>query len=464
MLTYDVEIWSIRERKGRAKPFELRWRTGTKPHSKSYKTKAQADGRRAQLLTSLQKREQFDIDSGLPASELAALNSPTWYQHAKAYALIKWPKIAGKHRASVAEALAVVTPALVTSTKGAPAPEVVRRALQEWAFRMVRNSQGELVARADMETPPADVLAALAWIGKHSMKVQDAARPVNLRSALEALSLKLDGKRAADNTVKRKRAVLSNCLRYAVERDLLAAHPLSKVDWEAPQTDDEIDFRYVPGPAQARALIEAVREQGDRGGHLYAFFGCLYYAAMRPSEIAILKRRDCRLPGAGWGELILAGSRPEVGAGWTDDGKSYEDRGLKRRARKTTRPVPIPPMLVRMLREHLDAYGTAPDGRLFRAVRGGRVRSTEYSEIWDTAREKALAPEEVETPLADVPYSLRHAGISLWLKAGVDPVEAARRAGHSLAVLYRFYAKVLRGMQQHANDLIDRQLNLDAAG
>ncbi|MEV8419949.1 tyrosine-type recombinase/integrase [Streptomyces niveus] len=464
MLTYDVEIWNIRTRKDRRKPHMLRWRVGAKEHSKSYLTKAQAEGRQTELRAALRKREQFDTESGLPGSELLALNSPTWYDHSRAYVLMKWPKIAAKHRASIAESLAGIAPILVTSTKGAPAPSLLRHALSAWAFRMVRNEQGELASLADITPPPADVATALAWLKKHSMKVEEAAHPANLRRALDALSLKLNGQPASDNTVKRKRAVLSNCLRYAVERDHLPTHPLSKVDWEPPQTDDEIDFRYVPGPKQAKVLIEAVRTQGNRGEHLEAFFGCIYYASMRPSEIAALKRKDCVLPdeshgsAPSWGELILEESRPEVGAGWTDDGASYEQRGLKRRARRATRSVPIPPILVRLLRTHLSTQDTAPDGRLFRAVRGGRVRSTEYCEVWAAARRKALTADEANTPLAEVPYSLRHAGISLWLKAGVDPVEVARRAGHSLAVLYRFYAKILRG-QSGSNHLIDAVLN-----
>ncbi|WP_229818622.1 integrase [Streptomyces lateritius] len=64
----------------------------------------------------------------------------------------------------------------------------------------------------------------------------------------------------------------------------------------------------------------------------------------------------------------------------------------------------------------------------------------------------------MNTPLADVPYSLRHACVSLWIKAGVYPVEVARRAGHSIAVVWRFYAKILRGQQHKANELIDAAL------
>ncbi|MGW9244687.1 hypothetical protein [Streptomyces badius] len=90
------------------------------------------------------------------------------------------------------------------------------------------------------------------------------------------------------------------------------------------------------------------------------------------------------------------------------------------------------------------------------------MRSTEYTAIWQAARVKALSPEEAATPLAEVPYSLRHAGVSLWIKAGVDPVEVARRAGHSPAVLWKFYAKILRGHQDASNRMIDPAL--DATG
>ncbi|MET8741933.1 site-specific integrase [Streptomyces sp. NPDC004728] len=459
MLTYDVDFWSIRQRKNRPKPFELRWRVGERSHSKSFRLKTQAEGRQSQLMDALRKREQFDEETGLPVSELEALTTPTWYEHATAYVLMKWPKAAAKHRASIAETLANVTPVFASSSRGAPKDAVLRKALYSWAFRVVRDAEGNLHPRHQVEEPPADVAEALAWIAEHTYKMTEVARSDRLRAALDAISKKLNGKPAADNTVNRKRMVLSNVLRYAVERTILPTNPLGTVDWTTPERDDEVDFRYVPNPRQAAVLIDAVRQLSARGEHLAAFFGCLYYAAMRPSEIAALREEDCVLPASGWGELVLAGSRPEVGSGWTDDGKSYDDRGLKRRARNATRPVPIPPVLTAMLREHKERYGVADDGRLFRAAEGGRVRSTEYCALWDAARLKALSAKEAKTPLADVPYSLRHAGVSLWINSGVDPVEVARRAGHSLTVLFRFYAKILRGQQDRANTLIEQGLN-----
>ncbi|MEV8056378.1 site-specific integrase [Streptomyces antimycoticus] len=392
-----------------------------------------------------------------PTSELTERNSPTWFVHACAYAAMKWPDASAKHRAGIADALATITPKLVTDERGAPAKRVLRRALYSWAFAFRRDGDA-LKSRNEVEEPPAEIAAALKWIAQKSVKVIDLDTPTVLRTALEALTLRLDGKRAAENTIHRKETVFSNALRYAVERGVLGSLPLGKVDWKAPETDDEIDFRFVPGPRLAKRLIAAAGEQGERGRHLRAFFGCLYYAAMRPAEITYLRESACKLPEEGWGELVLSGSTPRVGSFWTDSGESFNTRGLKRRARKATRTVPIPPVLVRMLREHVETYGTAEDGRLFRAHRGGHVLSKEYGEIWQAARLAVLPEEEAKTPLAERPYSARAAGVSLWLESGVSPTEVARRAGHSIAVLFRFYAKVIHRNQQRSNEQIERSL------
>ncbi|MEY9814384.1 integrase [Streptomyces albogriseolus] len=50
------------------------------------------------------------------------------------------------------------------------------------------------------------------------------------------------------------------------------------------------------------------------------------------------------------------------------------------------RLVPIPPQLVAILRQHLDTFGTAEDGRLFTNERGGVVGSSTYYRVWQEAR------------------------------------------------------------------------------
>lgn len=74
------------------------------------------------------------------------------------------------------------------------------------------------------------------------------------------------------------------------------------------------------------------------------------------------------------------------------------------------------------------------------------------------ARLAVLSDSEAASPLAEVPYSLRHAGVSLWLESGVSPAEVARRADHSIAALFRFYAKAIHRSQDRSNRQIEQAL------
>ncbi|MEU3370735.1 site-specific integrase [Streptomyces sp. NPDC006660] len=448
MHSYDVRIWNIRKRSSKAAPFQLRWLVDGEEYQEKFATKTLADARRAELLSATRKGEPFDTESGLPVSETRERNRTGWYSHARAHAARKWPTAAAKHRASIAESLTIATMALCPTGQGRPADDLLRRALYQWGFNAGRHDQ----------EPPGPEAKALAWVDAHAPAVVDLDSARRVRTVLEHLAKRQDGKAAAANTFRRRRAVLSNCLRLAVENELLPGNPLLRVHWETPQAVEELDTRSVATPAQARALLDAVGAQGPRGAHLVAFFACMYYAAMRPEEVSMLSADQCELPEEGWGRLMLSGARPQVGSAWTDSGKPYEERQLKHRARRAVRVVPIPPVLVAILRTHLETTGATAKDQLFSAVNGGPVRSQEYGAVWKEARRKALSPAQVASPLASIPYDLRHACVSFWLRSGVSLAETARRAGQSVAVLQRYYAKVLDGEEAKMNALIEQGL------
>lgn len=227
------------------------------------------------------------------------------------------------------------------------------------------------------------------------------------------------------------------------------------MQWTAPEVADRIDRRIVANTAQVESIIAKVSGVSPSGARLVAFYSCLYYAGMRPSEAAWLRETDCYLPDLGWGRIVLWETAPYVGRGWTDDGAVREVRGLKHRAREETRPVPIPPILVRRLRAHLDQFGTAPDGRLFCGVRGADLSASVWDRTWKAARAEALSPAQAVSPMARRPYDLRHAAVSLWLNAGVPAAEVARRVGHGAAVLLRVYANCIDGEETKINEKIE---------
>ena len=284
-----------------------------------------------------------------------------------------------------------------------------------------------------------------------------------MRLALAACARTLTGKAAAGSTQRRKRSVFYNALGYAVEQGHLASNPVDRIQWTTPAVAASVDRRVVVSPAQARSLLAAVRGLSGRGQHLEAFYACLYYAALRPSEAVMLREADLHLPKKGWGRIVLAASASRAGTAWTDHGTARQERGLKHRADNETRTIPIPPELVRLLRAHIKRYGTTPDGRIFQTARGGILQDSGYNEVWTEARKQALTPAQYRSPLGRRPYDLRHAAVSLWLNSGVPATEVARRAGHGVAVLLKIYAHCIDGQADAANQRITDALGTQDA-
>jgi integrase len=446
MISYEVKFWDVKKigdtNKGR---WRVRWAVAGREHCRSFAAKPLADGFLTGLKDGARDHQPFEQATGLPATPgHTAAPQRTWFEHACGYAEMKWPHLAPKSRRSTAEALTTVTLALITRRSGTPDPGVLHRALFAWAFNPGNRNL----------TPPEDATAALAWIAIASQPVTALNDPDVVRMALGACARTQAGKPAAASTQRRKRSVFYNAVGYAVEQRLLDANPIDRIQWKAPLVAETLDRRVVASPAQARVLLAGVRAQGARGQHLEAFYGCLYYAALRPSEAIALRETDCHLPSKGWGRIDLAGSEPRAGRDWTDHGTARQARGLKHRAANEMRPIPIPPALVALLRAHLKTYGTTPDGRLFRTARGGTLQDSAYSAVWQAARTAVFTPAQQASPLARRPYDLRHAAVSLWLNAGVPATEVARRAGHSIAVLLKVYAHCIDGQADGVNKRI----------
>jgi hypothetical protein len=136
----------------------------------------------------------------------------------------------------------------------------------------------------------------------------------------------------------------------------------------------------------------------ERGQHLEAFFGCLYYAY--------------------YAALRQAPARPH-----------QEVRHHPRRADLPDHP-------------------------------GGILQDSRYNEVWTEARKKALTPAQYRSSLGRRPYDLRHAAVSLWLNSGVPATEVARCAGHGVAVLLKIYAHCIDGQATAANQRIAEALGI----
>jgi hypothetical protein len=134
MSSFDVRVFAIRRRPGR-RVFEVRWRVADRDKSRSFMTRALADSYRAELISAARRGLDFDSATGKPTAWAAPEPvTVTWYEHAVAYSEMKWPRLAPHSRASLADALATVTPLLTRQTGRRPSASRLRAALYGHAF------------------------------------------------------------------------------------------------------------------------------------------------------------------------------------------------------------------------------------------------------------------------------------------------------------------------------------------
>jgi integrase len=395
--SYDVRFWKIEVRTGRRALYRVRWVVAGQRFTESFTLSGLADSFRSQLVTAARKGEAFDMESGLPLSQLRKRTDVSFLAHARDYAVFAWKDASGKSRVSIIETLTRVVPVVTRDLPGAPDAATLRAALRKDL------NQGQHPGLLD-----EGQAQALAWLEKASLPVSALTDESIVCDVLDALAVNLDGQRAAPDYFSRRRRVLHRVLGYAVRKKRLAANPVSKANlpesWTAPESPDAaIDPRCVGSPALISGMLVACSYVGrTQGLRMVAFYACMYYALMRPSEIAALTADACYLPRTGWGHLTFADSSPAAGRAYTDDGHVHEHRGLKgrnkgrpntdTRARRPTRRVPIPPELVVLLREHIDQFGTGRGGRLFRSVNGAPVQPSTWWRIWKATRALWLTP------------------------------------------------------------------------
>ncbi|MCA1228461.1 tyrosine-type recombinase/integrase [Saccharopolyspora sp. 6M] len=447
--SFDVSVWSIKPRKnakGKVTSYGVRWLVEGREFYESFKSFTQADGFRSELKSAQNRGEPFDTVTGLPASMGRKARDEPWFDLACKYIDLKWPDSAATTRQTLAEALIRVAPVFLSNARGKPDDRVIRSALRGWAFNPPKRS-------AEV---PVEVKEVLDWCSRNSLPVSTVGERRVLDALEKVVTTKLSGAKYAPSVARKTRSVLSGFLTYAVKEDALEVNPLGGEKWTSmPKGNRTVDPRTVPNPVQARTLLREIASIERSGPRLEAFFGVMYFAALRPEEAVALRVSNLDLPREGWGEIYVEGAHPHAGRHWTGTDKAREPRGLKSRARDEGRPVPCSPELTAMLHRHLARYGTGKGGLVFTGERGEDVPKMTYVRVWRAARTETFTTDVLATRLCRRPYSLRHAAVSSWLTAGVDPATVARWAGQSVAVLLEIYAGCLHGQDVIARQRVD---------
>lgn len=409
-----------------SQPWIVRWVVEGSQFSRSFRTRALADRFRSELLFAQDRGEHFDGATGEPASWAPSPDDVTVHEWARRWVAEQWEEWQPRTRASAIEALSRFVP-LAVSDRGSETPDDVRRFV-------ARSLDPSFVA------PEGDPCAT--WLDRWSLPLSALTRE-NLAVVEASLGRGLDGSPLAPSTAGRYRKVARACVRRAVDLEVLQADPWppasrGRNQRKAARVSKAIDIRQLPDPETMRKAIDAIvtHQPGSRTYQLMT--AVAYYAGLRPSEVVMLRRSSLTLPDTGWGRIDVT--------------EADVDFDVPGEPKTGARAVPIPPVLVDMLREWLDGLpGGEPEELLFRTRTGRRPTASNWTRAWHRAL------RSIGHPTLRI-YDCRHAAATTWLQAGVPLGEAARRLGHGVETLVSTYVGALAGDEQISNERIERRL------
>lgn len=258
------------------------------------------------------------------------------------------------------------------------------------------------------------------------------------------LGLKLDGSLLAATTANRIRIVSRACVEAAVAIGAIAEDPWpprsqQRARRKVARRRRAVDVRRLPGPEIMAKAIDAITTHQPGSRTYRVMTAVAYYAGLRPSETVMLRPRALELPGEGWGRIHV-----------TEADISFDESGEPKTGPRT---VPIPPVLVSILRAWIDENGFDDPGvLLFRTTGGKRPSPSNWGRAWH----RALASIGQE-PLRV--YDCRNATATTWLRAGVPLAETARRLGHSVETLVANYVGALDDEEHIGNARIESLLH-----
>lgn len=419
----EVKVFGVQDRRSTAqakRPWIARHSIDGRQRSKSFRTKAEAERYRVLLLQAVHAGERFDETTSEPESWQAPMRDVLMHEWARRWLSEQWKEWQPRTRVSATEALARLL--LLTVRDGAAPPAGLRPYLQ------VALSPG---------SERDEYLEA--WLVANCLSLAEIDRE-RVAEIDRRLGLKLDGSPLAAWTANRFRIVSRACVHAAVEIGAIANDPWpprsqQRARRKVARRRRGIDIRSLPGPETMAQAIDAITTHQPGSRKYRVMTAVAYYAGLRPSEVVMLRSRALVLPSDGWGRINV-----------TEADISFDESGEPKTGPRT---VPVPPVLVTILRQWIEENGfDSADDLLFRTRGGKRPSASNWCRAWH----RALATVGQE-PLRV--YDCRHAAATTWLRAGVPLAETARRLGHSVETLVSTYVGALDDEEHVGNSRIE---------
>jgi integrase len=282
-----------------------------------------------------------------------------------------------------------------------------------------------------------------AVLARYVRPALGARRLVQLRPLeIQGLYTHLQERGLSPRTVRYLHAVLSAALRQAVKWRLLAQNPAAFVDLPRMR---RTETRVL---TQEEVMTFLRVAAADRFGVVFTF---ALATGMRPGEYLGLR----------WADVDLERGRVVVqrSVAWQAGAWSFTEPKTPR----SRRSIPLPPSVVRLLREHRRQQAAE------RLAAGPRYQNLDLVFATETGTPidlRNLAQRHFKAVLkaAGLPttirlYDLRHTSATLLLAAGEHPKVVSERLGHATITLTMdTYSHVLPTMQQQAAERLEQAL------
>lgn len=370
-----------------------------------------------------------------PQAPEEAAASPPLFLHAREFVLRQWHRWAPGTRPDAQREIALAC--LYLLREDAPTLDRAQRlAADDYLRRRC------LVVPQPTDLTPDD-RSWQGWFEGWSLPLADITDE-HLRRFLDTVrSTALDGspRQLGKSSINRTRMYVRRLFAHAYRRRLIEWDPWEAIEAEPVRDHGTADPDLVMDPQQ---VIEIAAACGAKKPRYQAFVLVQGLCGLRPGEAIDLRRRDVHLD-VDEPVLVFRASHSAVAERFFT-GDETRQRPLKGRGPRATRTVPIPRMLVPILRRHLDEHvDTRPDALVFTNSGGGRISLSNFGrDIWGPVREELF---EEGDPLRRVRrHDLRHSAITGWLNAGVPLKTAQSWSGHKTpSVLLNTYLGVIRG-------------------
>jgi integrase len=246
--------------------------------------------------------------------------------------------------------------------------------------------------------------------------------------------------RYAPATVSSIVTLLSVVLNAAVQEQVIAVNPCLNLKISS-RTSGGNPRHGRPIP-QERHILPLAARAGRLGGRTAEILVLTAaFTGMRWGELAGLARPNCRTSeNMIWIHADVGALHEVRGQLWLGPPKSPA----------AVRRIDLPPFLVRLLEETMDAHG---DELVFAGAEGGRLRRSNFARrIW-----RPVCDDGPQILPGAVFHGLRHLHKSVLMEAGIPRVLQFERLGHELGGMDGVYGHVTEAMRTRLVDELQRR-------